>query len=149
MFAERRRGWQAALLAASVLLNLFLGGVVAGRLFASLDPIRRAEARAPTFLARFRALPAEERAKFDEAYQPHRQPVAAAREALRAARLSAFGALGAPLSDRAVMQQDFDAVTRATDAAQTAVHAALLDAFATLTPESRAILAGAARPEGP
>jgi len=140
--SSERPGWLALALGLSLLLNLFLAGVVSGRLFTSFDPMRQVAARAPSFAMRFRALPLEERARFDAAYEPHRKEVAEARQGLRAARLTALGALAAPIYDPAIMQQDFDALRHATDVAQRAVNAALVEALGTLGQESRVILAG-------
>ena len=137
------RGLGAAL-AVSLLLNLFLAGVAAGR-WVLPAPAPQPAARGFAPAARVRLLPADERARFARAFEPHRGDLRAARRATRAAREQVETDLTAPTYDRAKVEADLAALRQANLAQQGAAHAALAEAMASLTPTSRAALVSRAR----
>src|ERR1700733_3802768 len=90
---RRGKTWLAVALFASVLLNLFLAGVVTGRL-AGAGPVRDMLATSSTasvgrelMQERFRALPLADRLRFLRALAEHRDTLRAAAATLTQARL--------------------------------------------------------------
>ena len=124
--------------AASVLLNALLVGVVLGHLVAAS---RRAEPRhgGPAGL-HLEALPSDARTRFGAAMAAHRPAIRAARDASRGRRQAAEADIAAPAFDRDKVAADFAALRRGNEGVSAAVHAALLDALADLSPASRAAL---------
>lgn len=129
--------WLYALLAVSVLANLFLAGLWVGRTLAPPAPSGPG-ALAPG--ARLRALPADERARFAARMRPRRPAIRAARQALRAARARVEADIAAPAFDRARLQADLADLREAATAAQVQAQDALADALGELSPASRAAL---------
>ena len=127
----------------SLLLNLFLAGVVGGRWFT--PPPRPAGAGGLAPMAQVRRLPAEERQRFVRAMLPHRPDIRAARQATRRARAQVEADLAAPIYDRARVEADLAALRQANLAQQAATHGALAEAMALLSPASRAALVAHAR----
>jgi len=144
--------WLAVGLFASVLLNLFLAGVVTGRL-AGAGPVGEmfAPASAPEMssgweriLERFRALPVADRLRFRAAMGAHRDTLRPAAAALVRARMHVLTVLAAPTYDK----QALAAVRQATTAAQVAMHDALVEALGRLSPAARARLGSPLRDDG-
>ncbi len=135
-----------ALLAVSLLLNVFLVGIVAGRVFGARGaPAPRPDA-ALVPPAHVRALPVDERRSFAASMKSHRDAIRAARQAHRAARTTLEAAIAAPAFDRDAVAADFAALRQASMAVQEAVNAALVDALQDLSPQSRASLVQHAAP---
>jgi uncharacterized membrane protein len=152
--SRRGKTWLAVALFASVLLNLFLAGVVTGRL-AGAGPVRDMLATSSTasvgrelMQERFRALPPADRLRFLTAMAEHRDTLRAAAAALTRARLNVLDVLAAPTYDPHAMEDAFAAVRQATTAAQVALHEALIQAAATLSPAARVKLGSPIRDEG-
>jgi uncharacterized membrane protein len=151
----RRMTWLAIGLFASVLLNLFLAGVVTGRL-AGGGPAGEtftSAAGSPStgrelILQRFRALPLIDRLRFGAAMAAHRDTLRPAAAALVRARLHVLTVLAAPTYDRQAMEDALAAVRQATTAAQVALHDALVPALGTLDPAARAKLGSPLRDDG-
>ena len=152
--SRRRVTWLAVGLFVSVLLNLFLAGVVTGRL-ASTGPAAEMLAAAPpssaggkVLLERFRALPLADRWRFGAAMAAHRDTMRPAAAALVRARLHVLTVLAAPTYDPQAMEDALAKVRQATTAAQVALHDALIQAIATLSPAARARLGSPLRDDG-
>jgi uncharacterized membrane protein len=153
---RRRVIWLAVGLFASVLLNLFLAGVVTGRL-AGAGPVGEmfAPASAPEMssgweriLERFRALPVADRLRFRAAMGAHRDTLRPAAAALVRARMHVLTVLAAPTYDKQAMEDALAAVRQATTAAQVAMHDALVEALGRLSPAARARLGSPLRDDG-
>ena len=156
---QSRRGvtWLAVGLFVSVLLNLFLAGVVTGRLagagpvadmLTSVPPASTATAGMELLRERFRSLPLADRARFLRAMAAHRDTLRPAAAALTRARLHVLTVLAEPTYDPHAMEDAFAAVRQATTEAQVALHDALIQAAATMSPAARARLASPMRDEG-
>jgi uncharacterized membrane protein len=139
---------------ASILLNLFLAGVITGRfagagqagaMFTSDLP---AAPGREVMLERFRGLPLTDRLRFRAAMAAHRDTLRPAAAALLRARMHVLTVLAAPEYDARAMQDALAAVRQATTAAQVAMHDALTVALATLSPAARARLGAPGRDEG-
>ena len=137
-----------------MLLNLFLAGVITGRL-AGDGPTREIFATAPAvspghelMVARFRALPLMDRLRFWRAMAAHRDTLRPAGAALLRARLHVLEVLAAPTYDKQAMAEALAAVRQATTAAQVAGHDALIDALSSLSPADRARLGSPLRDDG-
>lgn len=134
--------------AASLLLNVFLGGAVIGRAFG--DRHRAAEPRAAAngalvTVAHVQALPPEDRRRFRDAMAPHRPAIRTARAAHRAARRQVEADLAAPVFDRAKVDADFATLKETNRNIDEVVDTALVDALAGLPAASRAALVSHAR----
>ena len=166
MWSERLRKWTGAFLFLSLAVNLFLGGVLLGRItFAPRDwdlgtgsltaPDPREALNGPAdqhgdqratptgnrLAERLRALPAAERRRFMTAFLQNRGDLPQARRELRLAALHVAELIAAPTFDQAALTQALADVRAATAHEQASLHAALVPALATLSPESRASLA--------
>jgi uncharacterized membrane protein len=130
-------------LLASVLLNLFLGGLIlGGGLPRRVAPGTGALAPA----AKIKRLPQSERARFAAAMGPHRAEIRAARARLRQARAKAAADIAAPQLNVEALRIDLAALRAANLAQQEASHRGLIDALAALSPQSRAALVGPLEP---
>jgi len=166
MWSERLRKWTGALLFVSLAANLFLGGVLLGRVTfapkewdlaaggagppdtsASLNaPADQRAANPESRLAdRLRALPPAERRRFMTVLWQNRGDLPEARRALRLAALHVAELIAAPTLDQAALTQALADVRAATAHEQASLHVALVPALAALSPESRASLANKAR----
>ena len=129
-------------LALSLAVNLFVVGVMAGRLTFQTHEEQPAPADPRSGMrARYLALPLSERAPFRAAMLQHGGELLATQRVLRTAQWRALEALRATPYDKARMLAAFAAVREATEARQAALHAALADAIGTLRPDARASLA--------
>lgn len=130
--------------AASLLLNVFLGGAVISRAFGehrrSAASPKAIEARGLVPPAHVQALPLEDRERFRGAMAPHRQAIRAARQAHREARRQIEADIAAPTYDETKIIADFKALQRTNRNTEEALDAALVDALAQLPPNSRAAL---------
>jgi len=133
--------WLAVGLGVSLLLNLFLAGIIVGSLTIPAF-IRYAPPQAGLVSrAQVRQLPASERRAFAVAYRRHVAELRADHERVRAAKLAAEEAIGAPTYDRKSLEAKFAAVRQTQLAQQTALHEAVIDALQALSPQSRAAIA--------
>jgi uncharacterized membrane protein len=147
--------WLAVGLFASVLLNLFLAGVITGRL-AGAGPAGEMFAPASTpeasarelILQRFRALPLVDRLRFRAAMAAHRDTLRPAAAALLRARMHVLTVLAAPTYDPQAIADALSAVRQATTAAQLALHEALVPSLGKLSPDARARLGSPLRDDG-
>ena len=133
----------------SLLLNIFLVGLIIGHVFAADRQGRGSRPGAPgggpggvgmVAGAQVKSLSPDQKRDFMEAMAPHRRGIRLAREAHRAVRQTIEADIAAPTFDRAKVAADFEALRHANDAIGEVVDAALLDAFASLSPESRAAI---------
>jgi uncharacterized membrane protein len=146
--------WLAIGLFVSVLLNLFLAGVVTGRL-AGAGPVGEMFAASPPALSgrgllqeRFHTLPLADRMRFRAAMATHRDTLRQAQAALLRTRMHALAVLAAPTYDPHAMADALAGVRQATTEAQVALHDALAQSLATLSPVARARLGSPTRDEG-
>jgi uncharacterized membrane protein len=133
MSGDRSR-WIIGIMAVAVLLNLFLIGMLFGRI--TLPGIRPLPG-ALIARAHLRDFPTPERLRFAVAMRRHAPDIRAARAGLRAARQAVEDAIAAPNYNRELVQQRFADLRRAQAAAQTAQQAALTDALGELDAKSR------------
>ena len=136
MWIDRR--WLVPGIAFSVLLNVFLIGIVAGHVYAgrTLPP-----ERAPLVpAARVHALPPDEREKFLSAMARQRPAIVAARKAHLAARRVLEAEIADAAFDPARVTAGFADLRQAGAALQVQSHAALVAALAVLSQRSRAAL---------
>jgi uncharacterized membrane protein len=125
--------------AVSVLLNLFLAGIVVGRItlrgFGPPGPggvVSREE---------IHALPDAERRAFFHVMHSRQSDMRVLHEHVRDARRAAAEAIGAPTYDRKLLEARFAAVRQAQDAQSAAQNETIIDALGTLSPTSRAAIA--------
>ena len=144
MFGERGR-LLVVVLGASILLNLFLAGVVVGRV--TMPGWRGLQAsNAGAILGLFprsqiRELPASEKKAFWAAMRNNEGDVRAAHARLMAVRREVVAAIGAPVFDRAKLDAKLVDLRRAALDQQIAGEKAAADALAVLSPQSRAAIA--------
>jgi len=142
MSGDRSR-WLVIALAVSVLLNLFLVGVIIGQLsFPALPRDTPGAVNAFVVRARVRNLPVIERVHFAFTMRQHAGELRRARQALRDARHSAETAIIAPNYNEGVVKARFAEVRRASAAQQQVLHDALAQALGVLSPQSRAAIIG-------
>ena len=140
MFGERWR-LLAVGFAVSVLVNLFLAGVIVGAMTIPAF-MRNAPPQAGLVpRAEIRQLPFAERIAFTAVVRRHAGEIKMLHERVRDARIAAEQAIGAPHYDRALLEKRFAAVREAQLAQQVAGHAAVIEALGTLSDKSRAAIA--------
>ncbi len=140
MFGDRAR-WLTITLAVSVLLNLFLAGIVLGRMTMPWTVQAGIAATGPLLPRdRVRALPISERRAFAEVMRRHTVDIRAARRAVREAKHAAQLAMATPQYDRKTLEARLADLRRATLAQQTLLHAAVAEALGTLSAQSRATI---------
>jgi uncharacterized membrane protein len=132
--ASRRLSY---VLAASIFVNLFLGGVIAARWF---HPGGERGGGALIVHAQLHELPDSERFAFLAAMHRHAPALAAARERVRSAKQAAEDAIIAPHYDGALLSRRFADLRAAVEAQQTILHEATVEGLATLSIRSRALL---------
>ena len=139
--------------AASLLLNVFLGGAVISRVFGehgrNAERPRAIGARALVPPTHVQALPPEDRERFRSAMATHRHAIRAARQAHREARRQIEADIAAPTFDEAKIIADFKALQQSNRNTDEALDTALLDALAQLPPDSRAALVNHAHADRP
>jgi len=131
----------AVALAVSVLVNLFLAGVIVGQI--TFPGFHFGGGNPPGLVAReeIRALPDNERRAFIHVMRSHQADMKTLREHVREARRAVAEALGAPTYDRKLLEARFAALRQAQEAQSTAQHEAIIEALGTLSPASRAAIA--------
>lgn len=148
--AAKPRRWVLPLLIASLALNLFLGGLMAGRWFSAgphrQAPFAQAERRPAGEPSRFfdrmaAALPPEHRGTFEAAVGKHRERVVQAAGEAREAREQVRDVLRKEPFDRAALDRAFDTVRTRNTALQMEIQAAIADGAAGLPAEARERLA--------
>lgn len=144
---ERGWGWLVAILVVSVGINCLLAGYIVGRrLLPGEEQATQASAPAPAqannLAERLKALPKEERQKFQEAMRPFRPDIRTAREAVQEARDHLAAVISAEPYDPARMRETFEDVRAKAAVLQQKVQDATAQALAALSPESRKALAG-------
>ncbi len=139
MWTDNRRLIGA--LVVSGLLNIFLVGVLAGHGFAVHRGPPPLLASGPMVPQRHvKALPDDQRQIFRAAMLARRDEIRAARQSHKELRRKTEADIAAQTFDRALVTEDFAALHRSNRAIDEAVSAALIDALAGLTPQSRAAL---------
>lgn len=149
MWTERKR--LVGLLAASLLLNVFLVGLFVGRGVALHKPPGPPPTGPLVPDRQVAALPDDQKKLFRDAMKAHREVIQAARRRHRAARDKIEADIAAPVFDRANVTADFDTLHQTNRDIDQAVGDALVDALGSLEPASRAALVtpGAATSQPP
>ena len=139
MWSDRRL---AVLGGASLLLNVFLVGIVVGHVVATFrhpGPERHGGGR-PIQAVRLETLSPSERRQFTATMSAHRPAIRAARDDSHAQRLVTETDISAPSFDRAKVAADFEALRKSNQIVSESVDAGLVDALADLPQEARAAL---------
>ena len=139
--------WLAALLLASLALNIFVGGVYAGRLF-NPPQERVAAPRGPSeerpirrFLTAFTAgLDKADRRTFVAAFAGHEPAMRAAVRAVREARREALARMHATPFDRHALDEALATLRQKQDALQTALQTGIADAVERLPDDARKLV---------
>jgi uncharacterized membrane protein len=138
MWSDRR--WPAAILAMSLLANIFLVGVAAGHIStAKRSPAPRPGQGAAGWV-RSSQLPPEDKHAFSDVMPSFRATIEAKRFALRNAKTALRDAIAEPTYDRSKVGAAFAEVRRASVESQEVTQAALVEALAKLSPVARASL---------
>ena len=140
MSLDNKAKWLLAALAASLALNLFLVGALAGRLS---DPfhLRTPDGARASFRATLRQLPPAERLRFDEAIRERGPQLRDLGRRLAEDGAQARAAMRAQPYSPSDLDRALAAVRRDTDALQTVLHAQVVIGLGRLSPASRARLA--------
>ena len=126
---------------ASLLLNVFLVGIIAGHVYTGRGkPGGGPGVGGLIQPGHVKALSPEERRKFVAAMNHHRPRIKAAREANRANRQIIVADISAPTFDRDKVKADFANLRQTNAGVGEAVDAALIDALADLPSTARAAL---------
>jgi uncharacterized membrane protein len=126
-------------LAVSILVNLFLAGVIVGRI--TLPFFGQGNQGALVPREEIRALPDAERRAFNKVIRSHAPEIRALHEKVREAKRAAEQAIGAPHYDKTLLEQRFAAVRQAQLAQGTLQQEAIIEALGTLSATSRAAIA--------
>lgn len=145
MWIDRR--WAVPGIALSVLLNVFLIGIVAGHLYAGRG-LPGEKGLGLVSADHVRALPPDEKKKFMAAMATQHATILIARKAHQAARRALEAEIAAPSFDRSRVAAGFVDLRQAGAALQAQIQAALVEALATLSPASRAALVSHAGEDG-
>lgn len=134
-------GLLAAAFGASVLINVFLIGIVAGWVFAGRGELHLGRMGGPLVVRqRVSALPPGERQAFRQAMRRHHAEMAAARAEHRRLRQLTESDIAAPTFDRAKVAADFTGLRKALAALHQTLDDALIDGLQALSQSSRARL---------
>jgi len=125
--------------AVSVLLNLFLAGIVVGRI--TLPGFGPPVQGGLVPREEIHALPDAERRAFFHVMHSHQAEMRTLHEHVRDARRAAAEAVGAPTYDRKLLEARFAAVRQAQEAQGAAQNEAVIEALGKLSPASRAAIA--------
>ena len=136
MSGDRR--WLVAGLAISVLINLFLAGMLTGRQLFSPRPPAQAQPAAVMRAGAIRELPEEERLRFNVIMAAQGPSLRTGRLKLRQLRQQVRDAIAAPQYDAAVVAQRFAELRAANQAQQTLQQNTLAQALGQLSAQSRA-----------
>ncbi|HTW34674.1 MAG TPA: periplasmic heavy metal sensor [Rhizomicrobium sp.] len=134
-----RPSFLAVTLSVSVLLNLFLAGVIVGRI--TLPGFAPPGQAALIPREEIRALPEAERRAFIRIVRSRGPQMRALRERVREARRAAEEAIGAPQYDRKLLEARLATVRQTQEALGAAQHETVIEALGTLSPGSRAAIA--------
>jgi len=135
MFSERP--WLVGCFAASVMINLFLGGVLTGRYL--FEPRPQAQQNAAVMKAgAIRDLPEEERIRYNMVMAPQQLALRTGRLKLRQLRQDVRDAIAAPHYDAALVAKRFETLRAAQQAQQTLQQNTLAQALGQLSAQSRA-----------
>lgn len=138
--------WWRVLLFASLALNVFLGGVVSGRLAAQFAQPLALKHRFDEMIA---ALPADQQQTLRATMRAALREARPQMVALRASRADSIKHMAAPNLDQAALQDDFDRLRQHTNAVQQILQQHFIQTLQTLTPEQRSQLAEAMRRQLP
>jgi uncharacterized membrane protein len=122
-----------ALLLLSLALNLFLAGVIGGRLMQPHGPERG-------FESTLQRLPEEQRASVREHLRAAAPEMRTHRRAMRAIHRRLLEALASTEPDRALLEEELAAIRRHAGAMQEALHRSFLDAVLDMPPEARGVI---------
>lgn len=135
------RGALAVGLGLSILLNLFLAGVIVGRL--SMPAFLQYAPPKAGLVPRgeIQKLPLSEKRAFAVIFRRHIEELRGDREKVRAAKLAVEDAIGAPKLDPKLLDARLAALRDAQFALSIASHRAIEDALPALSAQSRATIA--------
>ena len=137
MFSDRP--WLVGGFLASVMLNLFLGGVLTGRyLFEPRSPANQPQPGAVMRPNAIRELPEEERLRYNVIMAAQGPALRAGRIKIRALREAVRQAIAAPHYDAALVAKRFEELRNAQDAQSSLNQNALSQALGQLSAQSRA-----------
>ncbi len=141
--------WLALALLLSLGVNVFLGGLVAGRHFGQPAASQR-EALAPggPIQRLVASLPPDDRGAVQKAFAKRRAELAGDRRAVQAARAQVAQILAADTYDLAAQQKAFAEVRARTEALQRLLHEGLAEAAQEMSVEGRRSLVESARKAG-
>ena len=139
MWSDRRR--LVGALAVSLLINVFLGGVLVGRGYVLHHASPRVPPPGPLVPPRHvAALPDDQKTLFETAMIAHRAALRTARGAHKVAREKIEADIAAPVFDPAAVTADFEVLHRTNRDIDAATGAALVDALSGLSAASREAL---------
>jgi uncharacterized membrane protein len=136
MSGDRR--WLMAGLAISLLVNLFLAGMLTGRSLFSPRPPVQAQPAAVMRAGAIRELPQEERLRFNVIMAAQGLALRTGRLRLRQLRQQVRDAIAAPHYDAALVAKRFEELRAANQAQQTLQQSTLAQALGQLSAQSRA-----------
>ncbi|HVW72702.1 MAG TPA: periplasmic heavy metal sensor [Rhizomicrobium sp.] len=136
MFGDRRV--LVGCFIASVLINLFLAGVLTGRFLFEPKPPTQPQAAAVMRPGAIRELPEEERLRYNVIMAAQGPALRAGRLKLRALRQAVRDAIAAPHYDAALVSRRFAELRAAQTAQQTLQQNAMSQALGQLSAQSRA-----------
>lgn len=136
MLTDRR--WLAGAFIASLLVNLFLAGVLTGRFLFEPKPPAQAQAGAVMRPGAIRELPEEERLRYNVIMAAQQPALRTGRLKLRALRQAVRDAIAAPHYDAALVAKRFEDLRTAQQAQQTLNQNAMSQALGQLSAQSRA-----------
>jgi uncharacterized membrane protein len=135
-----KRHWLAGGLGVSLLVNFFFIAVAIGYFFVSSGNLLHRSGWPLVSSERVAALPKDEKQRYLDAMQRHHMEIEAARHAAQTARKATEADMVMPVFDRSGVSADLAGMRQATFHFQETVHAALVDALAELSLQSRAKL---------
>lgn len=146
---ERATKWLVLALLASLAVNLFLAGLMVGRLLrseperpvATTDPPGRRSPLAGVLRQTMERLPPKDRKAFRAALEEHRESLRAASLALAEARIKVRWTLQADAYDPIALNTAFSELKTRSLTFQDALHTAVADAMKRLPPKARRGLA--------
>ena len=139
MWIDRR--WRFVSVSASLLLNVFLIGIVAGHVWAGRAPAHPHRGDLPVVpLANQRKLQADQRKLFQSTFESHRSTIRAARIEQHRLKLIAEADIASADFDQSKVTADLAALRDANMAVQVAANTALVDSLGKLSQEARSIL---------
>jgi uncharacterized membrane protein len=142
MMSGNRTRWLLLAFGISLLLNLFMAGIVTGRwTFPGIHLMATQTSNGLIARARVRDLPEVERRAFNAVMKRHIAEIKSAHQKVRSAREAVTDAISMPHYDRKVMEAKFAEVRRALLVQQTLQQDAIAEALGVLNASSRASIA--------